>query len=314
LKTNKKNKFQRLKNKKLKVAVAQMQSVDNVESNVNQMVQLLNSIEKSSMDLIVFPENSLFLRIVKLSAQMGVQSLKEVHWQILQKIVNQKNIHLLLGASLVVKNNRDNSKNGDRKNIKVTIQNKSGAVNSNKSINGIVHLAPMKKPKIVYKKIHLFDVDVKGAPPSRESDIFKHGKKPEIINIKGWKIGLSICYDVRFSELYLKYAKKNVDLILIPAAFLVPTGKAHWHTLVRARAIESQAYVLAPAQGGAHASTLEPHQFRHTFGHSLIIDPWGQILAENTEGEPGLLLAELDLDKRYEVQSQIPMSGHRRLL
>ncbi|NJL72346.1 MAG: hypothetical protein HC888_12600, partial [Candidatus Competibacteraceae bacterium] len=166
-------------------------------------------------------------------------------------------------------------------------------------------------PRIVYSKIHLFDVDVEGAPPVRESDHFHPGEAPAVLHVKGWKIGLSICYDLRFAELYLRYAQ-SVDLILIPAAFLVPTGEAHWHVLVRARAIEAQAYVAAPAQAGGHRSVGRPSAVRATYGHSLVVDPWGVVLADLGSGV-GLKVVTLEREAIAKVRRQIPMAGHRRL-
>jgi deaminated glutathione amidase len=162
----------------------------------------------------------------------------------------------------------------------------------------------------VYRKIHLFDVDVKGAPPVRESDNFKHGTATNIIEIKGWKIGLTICYDLRFSELFAKYARAGVHLILVPSAFLVPTGKAHWHILLRARAIESQAFVVAAAQSGTHKSGKLKRQ---TYGHSLVVEPWGQILRESKKAGPDAFVVELDPTALTRVREQIPMADHRRL-
>ncbi|NJM10425.1 MAG: hypothetical protein HC883_06135 [Bdellovibrionaceae bacterium] len=165
-----------------------------------------------------------------------------------------------------------------------------------------------KGPRVVYTKVHLFDVDVEGAPPVRESELFVNGDHPAILDFHGWKIGLSICYDLRFAELYLNYAQA-VDLILVPSAFLVPTGEAHWHTLLRARAIEAQAYVAAPAQGGEHGSG---DQFRSTYGHSLVVDPWGRVVVD-MKLETGLQTVELVREAIEKVRRQIPMKSHRRL-
>jgi predicted amidohydrolase len=151
----------------------------------------------------------------------------------------------------------------------------------------------------------LFDIQLAGQEAIRESDEFNHGDGPSILDIKGWKWGLSICYDLRFSELYSKYAHQAVDIISVPAAFLVPTGEAHWHTLLRARAIESQAFVVASAQSGSHKG------IRETYGHSLIVNPWGAILLDMTT--VGVSVMELKKSDIKRVREQIPMSSHRRL-
>jgi predicted amidohydrolase len=155
----------------------------------------------------------------------------------------------------------------------------------------------------------LFDVEVAGAPPVRESDYFNGGSEARVVEIDGWKFGLSICYDLRFAELYLRYAREKADVILVPSAFLVPTGEAHWHVLLRARAIEAQCFVAAPAQSGEHHSDS---QVRKTYGHSLVVDPWGKVLAELKES-PQIQVVELDRELITKARRQIPMGGHRRL-
>jgi predicted amidohydrolase len=130
-----------------------------------------------------------------------------------------------------------------------------------------------------YQKIHLFDIELQGQKPYRESSVFDRGTAGRLVDFKGWKIGESICYDVRFSELYSAYAYAQADLLLIPAAFLVETGKVHWEVLLRARAIESQCYVIASAQVGSHQSTKGKAE-RNTYGHSMVIDPWGLVQAD----------------------------------
>ena len=127
-----------------------------------------------------------------------------------------------------------------------------------------------------YEKIHLFDIELDGLSPVRETDLFKHGKFPSVFKVRGWEIGQAICYDLRFAELFLEYAKQGVDLVLVPAAFLVETGRAHWEVLLRARAIESQCYIVAAAQAGKHLGCQGGH--RMTYGHSLAIDPWGTVI------------------------------------
>jgi predicted amidohydrolase len=159
--------------------------------------------------------------------------------------------------------------------------------------------------------MHLFDIQLEGQKAIRESDAFRHGQKPSVLEVDGWRIGETICYDVRFAELFSQYARKEVDVILVPAAFLVKTGEAHWHILLRARAIESQAYVIASAQGGTHKGIKGG--VRETFGHSLVIDPWGGIQAEVTNNGPGFSISILSRERIMKVRGQIPMKDHRRL-
>src|SRR5690606_14018795 len=148
-----------------------------------------------------------------------------------------------------------------------------------KAKNATLYWPPGQPAKVVYSKIHLSDVEVDGAPPVRESDHFWPGEKAETWQILVWRFGLSICFDFRFAELYAHYAGV-LDAILIPSAFLVPTGEAHWNVLIRARVIENQAFVIAPAQTGAHRS--ETGAVRKTYGHSMVVDPWGRVLLDES--------------------------------
>ena len=161
----------------------------------------------------------------------------------------------------------------------------------------------------IYDKIHLFDVDLPDAR-YQESAQIEAGTSPLTVQLAGWRLGVSICYDLRFPELYRHYAKQGCDLLSIPSAFTVPTGQAHWEILLRARAIENQAYVLAPAQFGTHPGG------RQTYGHSMIVDPWGKILAqaENRGGADGeLVLAELDPEQLKTIRRKIPALAHRKI-
>jgi predicted amidohydrolase len=156
-----------------------------------------------------------------------------------------------------------------------------------------------------YDKMHLFDVDLSTGESWRESSTYLPGPGPVAVQCPLGLMGLSICYDLRFPDLYSAYAKSGVDVLAVPAAFTVPTGQAHWHALLRARAIEAQAFVIAAAQSGTHEDG------RQTFGHSLVIDPWGEILLDMNEME-SIGYANLDLNRIAEVRSQIPAQHNRR--
>lgn len=158
-----------------------------------------------------------------------------------------------------------------------------------------------------YDKINLFDVQLGGAEMYRESDTFEAGAKAVLVTgPMDAKIGLTICYDIRFAPLYSALARAGAEVITVPAAFTVPTGQAHWESLLRARAIETHAYVIAPAQGGHHEDG------RQTWGHSMIIDPWGKVLAKLDNDEPGFIVADLDLDAVAAARAKIPawQGGH----
>jgi len=154
-----------------------------------------------------------------------------------------------------------------------------------------------------YDKMHLFRFEA-GDERYDESRTLEAGESAVAVQSPFGRLALSVCYDVRFPELYRGLG--DFDAMFVPSAFTVPTGAAHWETLLRARAIENQAYVIAPAQGGWHASG------RRTYGHSMIVDPWGQVLAVRPEGE-GVLLAEIDTERVQEVRASLPAVANRRL-
>jgi predicted amidohydrolase len=156
-----------------------------------------------------------------------------------------------------------------------------------------------------YDKIHMFDVDLAGGESYRESATYKPGEKAVVVDTPWTRLGLSICYDVRFAYLYRALAKAGAGILFVPSAFTVPTGRAHWHVLLRARAIETGCYVVAPAQTGTH------DEGRGTYGHALIVSPWGEIIADAGEA-PGVLVAEIDLAKVAEARRMVPALGHDR--
>jgi predicted amidohydrolase len=156
-----------------------------------------------------------------------------------------------------------------------------------------------------YDKIHMFDVDLEGGESYRESSRFRAGDRAVLAGTPWGKVGLTVCYDVRFAYLYRALARAGASFLTVPSAFTVPTGQAHWQTLLRARAIETGAFVFAPAQCGEHA------EGRKTYGHSLIVSPWGEILAEAGE-EPGAIFADIDPAKVDEARRMIPSLQHDR--
>jgi len=156
-----------------------------------------------------------------------------------------------------------------------------------------------------YDKIHMFDVDLGNGEVYRESATFKPGEAAKLVDLPWGRLGLSICYDVRFPHLYRALAKAGADFICVPAAFTRTTGRAHWHVLLRARAIETGCYVLAPAQCGEHAGG------RQTYGHALIVSPWGEILADADE-QPGFVMAKIDTDQIVASRRKVPALEHDR--
>jgi predicted amidohydrolase len=151
-----------------------------------------------------------------------------------------------------------------------------------------------------YDKIHLFDATIEGLNAYRESATYAGGERAVTVPLGEFTLGMSICYDMRFPKLYNALANAGANLIAVPAAFTVPTGQAHWHVLLRSRAIETGSYVIAAAQGGQHASG------RATYGHSIIIDPWGRVIAELDHDEPGVLLAEISPELVRDARQRVP--------
>jgi predicted amidohydrolase len=157
-----------------------------------------------------------------------------------------------------------------------------------------------------YRKIHLFDIDIPERVSEQESSTVAPGEEPVTVDVDGVPFGLSICYDLRFPELYRRLAVSGAQVLVVPAAFTTHTGRDHWEVLLRARAIENQCYVLAAGQSGDH----DPG--RSCFGRSMVIDPWGTVLAQAADG-PGLAVADLDLGRLGRIRTQLPSLANRRL-
>lgn len=272
----------------LRVALLPMTSTDSVGVNTQNILEALAKIT-TPVDIVFLPENSLYFNFnkkLKFALQGSADMEPLIQW------CRTHSTALHLGG--------------------VPYKTQAGVCNTSLFIdaNGAV--------KELYNKIHLFDVDVAGRTV-RESDNFVAGGAPAILDYKGWRIGLTICYDLRFAELFVHYHKQKVDVIVVPSSFLVETGRAHWNTLLRARAIETQAYVLAPAQGGTHHSTLDPSLAeKNTWGETLAIGPWGEVLARSSSFDEmavdnSPLVLELGDDDIEKVRGQIPMLFHRKL-
>jgi predicted amidohydrolase len=171
--------------------------------------------------------------------------------------------------------------------------------------NACIHLDEEGKLKAVYRKIHLFDVDLPDGTKLEESATVEAGKDVVVTDTRVGRLGLSVCYDVRFPELYRKHVDLGATLLTVPSAFTLTTGKDHWHVLLRARAIEAQCYVIAAAQTGHHFGN------RRSYGHALISDPWGCVVADCGEDE-GYALAAIDSELVERVRTNLPSLQHRR--
>lgn len=156
-----------------------------------------------------------------------------------------------------------------------------------------------------YDKIHMFDVELGNGESYKESDVFEPGDKAVVAPTPWGLVGLSICYDLRFAYLYRSLAQAGAGILTVPAAFMRTTGQAHWHSLLRARAIETGCYVIAPCQSGEHGRA-------RTYGHSLIVDPWGEVLADGHADEEDVVIAEIDMAKVAEARAKVPALQHDR--
>lgn len=265
----------------MRVAAVQMTSTPDPTHNLDQAHAFLIDAVSQGAEFVAFPENVFLLtsnskdtiRIAKEQNSVWKETLSE--WAIEHDV-------WILGGSIPV------------------------PAPKGKLTNTSFLFSPEGKAVARYDKIHLFDADVAGDREYRESKTFKAGTRPVVARTSLGKVGLSICYDLRFPELYRKESKAGAQVLFVPAAFTVPTGQAHWDVLTRARAIENLCYVVAPAQWGTN------FEGRETYGCTRIIDPWGRILAERPKGT-GVSIADLDLGKLEEIRNKLPALEHRKL-
>ena len=261
--------------KKFKVACIQLNTKQSISKNLSHAVNYIKKACDKGAEFILTPE---ITNIVSLNKKHLLQSTfqenKDPFLNEIKSLAKKESVWILIG-SLVIK---------DRKNM---LYNRSYLINSS------------GKTVRKYDKIHMFDVNFSKKEFYKESSIFVKGSKPTSVQLPWGKLGMTICYDLRFPSLYRRLCSRGVDMISIPAAFTKPTGKAHWHTLIRARAIENASYVFAPSQCGVNSPS------RKTYGHSLIVSPWGEILAEKKE-KPGIIIANIDMSYVSKVRKMIP--------
>lgn len=178
-------------------------------------------------------------------------------------------------------------------------------VSDAKAVNRGFVIDPDGEISARYDKIHMFDVDLGNGESYRESNAYRPGERAILTDVDGIRLGMTICYDLRFPSLYRALAEGGAKVLTVPSAFTRPTGEAHWHVLLRARAIENGAYVLAAAQGGRHENG------RDTYGHSLVVDPWGRVIAEGGT-DPGVILAEIDMAEVAAARARVPSLANGR--
>jgi deaminated glutathione amidase len=269
--------------RKPRVAALQLNSGPDVEKNLSRAEALCREAAQDSACLIVLPECFAFL-----GPEEGKFELAEAlpgGGPILKRMAN---LARETGAELVLGGFYEKT------------------AQPRKVRNACVHLGQDGEIKAIYRKIHLFDVDLPDGTKLEESATVEPGKDVIVTDTRAGKLGLSVCYDLRFPELYRKLVDLGATLLTVPAAFTLTTGKDHWHVLLRARAIEAQSYVIAAAQTGLHFGT------RRSYGHALISDPWGTVVSECGEGE-GYALASIDDALVQSIRATLPSLKHRRI-
>ncbi len=188
----------------------------------------------------------------------------------------------------------------DSLNIELLIGSMALTGSDGRAVNRSMLFGPDGQTRASYDKIHMFDVSLGAGENYRESDTYQPGDTAVMVDLAEVKLGLTICYDLRFAALYRKLAKAGANVLTVPSAFTQPTGRAHWEVLLRARAIETGSYVIAPAQGGKHEDG------RKTWGHSMVVDPWGEVIGHLDHDAPGILYAEIDTAKSDKARERIP--------
>lgn len=267
--------------KTLTIAIAQMCSARSQAENLTTVVTLAEQAKGQGAEMLALPEVSSMMNADRAAAKaLVVEAEDDVFINGCKELAAKHGLWIHTGSTPVL------APDGRFFN-RTTLIDDSGDI------------------RATYNKIHLFDVDVPGAT-FRESKAFAPGDAAVVVETPWGTLGLSICYDLRFPYLYRTMAQAGASILFIPAAFTVPTGEAHWHVLMRARAIETGAFIVAPAQAGHHDDG------RDTFGHSLVVDPWGRVIADLEDGAPKLHTVTLDLALSAKARRQIPALDNGR--
>jgi predicted amidohydrolase len=266
---------------KFRAALIQMRSGRTPHANLDAAVKLIGEAKAAGADYVQTPEmtNIMELSREKLFAAIAEEE-NDICLAAFRELARKLKLSLHIG-SLAIK------------------------VSPQRAANRAFMIDPRGEILARYDKIHMFDVDLAGGESYRESRNFRPGESGVLVDLPWARLGLTICYDLRFPSLYRALAEAGGTVLTIPAAFTRQTGEAHWHTLVRARAIENGSFVLAAAQGGVHENG------RETFGHSLAVDPWGRIIGEGGT-EPGVIMAEIDPAEVTAARAKVPSLQHGR--
>jgi deaminated glutathione amidase len=268
----------------LRVAAVQLSSQENLGSNLAECRALIDVAAAQGAKVVLLPENLAYMgpEAGKFVAAERLGDASQPIQRTLSEAARAHGIHVIAGG---IPERSDDER---------------------RPYNTCAVFSERGELIASYRKIHLFDVDLADGTTLRESAGSLSGKEPVAVTLGGFVFGLSICYDLRFPELYRALVDRGAEVLVVPAAFTLHTGKDHWHVLLRARAIESQCFVVAAAQWGKHP------QGRTTYGHSLVVDPWGTVLAEAPD-RVAVVVADLSRDDLGRVRASLPSLRHRRL-
>lgn len=258
----------------MKIGVIQLQSVLEPSVNLGKIRTFLSEAKLQNAKAVFLPEVFYSMSDGTCASPFLVEGMNE-HYEAIRSLAIDSGLFILGGSAATLVNG--------------------------KVMNRSYNFSPDGTELLTYDKMNLFMVDLSKHPSQTiidEARVYTAGNTPKILPLNDFKIGLSICFDLRFPELFRSYSYQGANVLSISSAFTVPTGKAHWHTLVRARAIENQSYVIASAQWGQHNEKIS------TFGHSLIVDPWGEVIADAEEGEK-IIFGELSLEKIESVRARL---------
>lgn len=266
-----------------KVAVVQMRSSASVQDNLQHTEKMVAKARENEVDLLVLPENFAFMGMketdkLAIAEKYGTGEIQ----QTVSTLAKKYGLWIVAGT-LPIKGLRQQR------------------VRASSLVFDTQGLCAAR-----YDKIHLFDVRVSPQEAHEESNTVERGDEVVVVDTPAGRLGLTVCYDLRFPELYQQLTLRGAELFTVPSAFTAITGAAHWEVLLRARAIENLCYVLAPNQGGTHENG------RHTYGHSMIVEPWGKILAQQNDN-PGIVVAEIDLQRLKQLRLQFPCNTHHVL-
>jgi predicted amidohydrolase len=257
------------------------------EPNLDKVIALARQARDVGADLIMTPEATNFIESGKRRRDKARREADDPFLAGMRDFARQTGAWVLLG-SLVIDPAGEAGSEGEQR-----LANRSFLIDAAGAIVAR------------YDKIHMFDIDLPGGESYRESNAYRPGDATAVAETPWGRLGLTVCYDVRFPHLYRALAQAGADMLTVPSVFTVPTGRAHWHVLLRARAIENGCFVFAPAQSGEHTGG------RKSFGHSLIVDPWGEVLGDGGEGE-GIITARIEPERIAEARRMVPSLQHDR--